>query len=45
MVKFLKEVFRHFFSSKTFRQGASLADFAVFSFCPLVLSVLQYTVS
>ncbi|WP_109301390.1 YihY/virulence factor BrkB family protein [Aquimarina sp. AU474] len=39
MVKFLKEVFNHFFTSNTFQKGASLAYYAVFSLLPMIIII------
>ncbi len=39
MVKFLKEVFNHFFNSNTFQKGASLAYYAVFSLLPMIIII------
>ena len=39
MIKFLKEVFNHFFNSNTFQKGASLAYYAVFSLLPIIIII------
>jgi membrane protein len=39
MLKFLKEVFNHFFNSNTFQKGASLAYYAVFSLLPMIIII------
>lgn len=39
MIKFLKEVFNHFFNSNTFQKGASLAYYAVFSLLPMIMII------
>ncbi len=39
MIKFLKEVFNHFFRSNTFQKGAALAYYAVFSLLPMIVIV------
>lgn len=39
MLRFLKELFGHFFSSSTFQKGASLAYYAVFSILPIIVIV------
>lgn len=39
MIKFIKEVFKHFFDSDTFQKGASLAYYAVFSLLPMIVTI------
>lgn len=39
MIKFIKEVFNHFFDSNTFQKGASLAYYAVFSLLPMIIII------
>lgn len=39
MIKFLKELFKHFSDSQTFQKGASLAYYAVFSIFPIIMIV------
>ncbi|WP_298904449.1 YihY/virulence factor BrkB family protein [uncultured Psychroserpens sp.] len=41
MIKFLKEVFNHFFNSNTFQKGAALAYYAVFSIFPIIIIVVS----
>lgn len=41
MIKFIKEVFNHFFGSNTFQKGASLAYYAVFSLLPMIVIVIS----
>lgn len=38
-MKFIKEVFNHFFESNTFQKGASLAYYAVFSLLPIIIII------
>ena len=38
-MKFIKEVFNHFFDSDTFQKGASLAYYAVFSLFPMIIII------
>lgn len=40
-MKFIKEVFKHFFHSDTFHKGASLAYYAVFSFIPTLIIIIS----
>ncbi|MDY8135385.1 YihY/virulence factor BrkB family protein [Aquimarina sp. 2201CG5-10] len=42
MIKFLKEVFNHFFNSNTFQKGASLAYYAVFSILPMIIIITSF---
>ncbi|MFT5761293.1 MAG: membrane protein [Polaribacter sp.] len=39
MIKFIKEVYNHFFNSNTFQKGASLAYYAVFSLFPMIIII------
>lgn len=39
MIKFVKEIFNHFFDSNTFQKGASLAYYAVFSLLPMIVII------
>ena len=41
-MKFLKEVFSHFFNSNTFQKGGSLAYYAVFSFIPMIVIIISF---
>lgn len=41
MIKFLKELFNHFFDSDTFQKGASLAYYAVFSLLPMIVIIIS----
>ena len=38
-MKFIKEVFNHFFDSNTFQQGAALAYYFVFSLIPMIIII------
>ncbi|MGB5361613.1 YihY/virulence factor BrkB family protein [Eudoraea sp.] len=38
-MKFIKEVFNHFFESDTFQKGASLAYYTVFSLLPMIIII------
>lgn len=38
-MKFINEVFNHFFESDTFQKGASLAYYAVFSLLPIIIII------
>ena len=40
-MKFIIEVFTHFFKSDTFQKGASLAYYAVFSFIPTLILIIS----
>lgn len=42
MIRFLKELFKHFFNNDTFQKGASLAYYAVFSFLPIIIIVTSF---
>ncbi len=39
MIKFVKDIFNHFFDSNTFQKGASLAYYAVFSLLPMIVII------
>lgn len=41
MIKFIKEVFNHFFSGNTFQKGAALAYYAVFSMLPMIMIIVS----
>ncbi|MCL6267189.1 YihY/virulence factor BrkB family protein [Flagellimonas myxillae] len=40
-MKFIKEVFNHFFKSNTFQKGAALAYYAVFSLLPMIIILIS----
>jgi membrane protein len=41
MLRFLRDIFNHFFNSNTFQKGAALAYYAVFSIFPIIIIVIS----
>ena len=41
MIRFVKDIFNHFFDSNTFQKGASLAYYAVFSILPIIIIIIS----